>query len=59
MILQMKNKALRNKQDMVLVDLPNDKEVMGLNWVYKVKYKSDSSIKKIQGKVGCKGIYVS
>ena len=29
-----------------LVDLPNERDVIGLKWIYKMKYNEDGSIQK-------------
>ena len=38
-----------------LVDQPKDKEVIGLKWVYKTKYKEDASIQKHKARLVAKG----
>ena len=38
-----------------LVDLPKGKEIIGLKWVYKAKYKEDGSIQKHKARLVAKG----
>ena len=38
-----------------LVEKPKDKEVMGLKWIYKVKYNEDDSIQKYKARLVAKG----
>ena len=38
-----------------LMDLPKGKEIIGLKWVYKVKYKEDGSIQKHKARLVAKG----
>ena len=37
-------KALEKNKTWELVDLPNGREVVGLKWIYKIKYKSYGTI---------------
>ncbi|KAK0607717.1 hypothetical protein LWI29_019074 [Acer saccharum] len=48
-------KALEKHKTWELVDLPDNKEVVGLKWVYKTKYKSDGSIQKYKARLVAKG----
>ncbi|KAI9200747.1 hypothetical protein LWI28_012696 [Acer negundo] len=48
-------KALEKHKTWELVDLPNNKEVFGLKWVYKTKYRSDGSIQKYKAWLVAKG----
>mgnify|MGYP004610905809 CR=1 FL=1 len=38
-----------------LVDKPQNKEIIGLKWVYKVKYNEDGSIQKYKARLVAKG----
>ncbi|KAI9153880.1 hypothetical protein LWI28_017915 [Acer negundo] len=44
-------KALEKHKTWELVDLPDNKEVVGLKWVYKTKYRSDGSIQKYKARL--------
>ncbi|KAI9181689.1 hypothetical protein LWI28_017555 [Acer negundo] len=48
-------KALEKHKTWELVDLPDNKEVVGLKWVYKTKYRFDGSIKKYKVRLVAKG----
>lgn len=38
-----------------LVDLPNDKDVIGLKWVYKTKFNEEGGIQKLKARLVAKG----
>ncbi|KAI9157376.1 hypothetical protein LWI28_021571 [Acer negundo] len=48
-------KALEKHKTWELVDLPDNKEVVGLKWVYKTKYRSIGSIQKYKARLVAKG----
>ncbi|KAI9178204.1 hypothetical protein LWI28_023811 [Acer negundo] len=48
-------KALEKHKTWELVDLPDNKEVVRLKWVYKTKYGSDGSIHKYKARLVAKG----
>lgn len=47
--------SLKKNQTWELVDLPKDKDVIRLKWIYKIKYKSDGSIQKFKARIVGKG----
>lgn len=47
--------TINKNQTWELVDKPNDKDVIGLKWVYKIKYKEDGSIQKYKARLVAKG----
>ena len=38
--------SIEKNQTWELVDLPNGRDVIGLKWIYKMKYNEDGSIQK-------------
>lgn len=44
----------KKKNTWNLVDTPNDKDIIGLKWVYKTKYNEDGSIQKHKTKLVAK-----
>ncbi|KAK9134911.1 hypothetical protein Syun_014241 [Stephania yunnanensis] len=47
--------ALKKHDKWELVDLPNGKTVIGLKWVYKIKYKPDGFIQKHKARLVARG----
>lgn len=47
--------AINRKCTWTLVDRPIDKNVVGTKWVFKTKYKADSSIDKYKARLVSKG----
>ncbi|XP_020102101.1 uncharacterized protein LOC109719721 [Ananas comosus] len=43
--------VLEQNQTWELVDLPPDKEAIGLKWIYKTKFKPDGSIQKLKARI--------
>ena len=48
-------KMIEKNHTWELVDKPQDKEVIGLKWVYKVKHNDDGSINKYKARLVAKG----
>ncbi|KAL0345417.1 UNVERIFIED_CONTAM: Retrovirus-related Pol polyprotein from transposon TNT 1-94 [Sesamum radiatum] len=48
-------KALENNKTWELVNLPSGKEVIGLKWIYKLKFKPDGSIQKHKARLVARG----
>ena len=48
-------KMIEKNHTWKLVDKPQDKEVIGLKWVYKVKHSDDGSINKYKARLVAKG----
>ena len=48
-------KMIEKNHTWELVDKPQDKEVIGLKWVYKVKHNNDGSINKYKTRLVAKG----
>ncbi|KAL0438667.1 UNVERIFIED_CONTAM: Retrovirus-related Pol polyprotein from transposon TNT 1-94 [Sesamum latifolium] len=48
-------KALENNKMWELVNLPKGKEVIGLKWIYKLKFKPDGSIQKHKARLVARG----
>lgn len=48
-------KMIEKNNTWELVEKPEDKEVIGLKWVYKVKYNEDGSIQKYKARLVAKG----
>jgi len=40
--------ALEKNDTWVIDDIPPNKKALGCKWVYKIKYHSDGTVKKIQ-----------
>uniref|UniRef100_A0A2N9EW08 CCHC-type domain-containing protein n=1 Tax=Fagus sylvatica TaxID=28930 RepID=A0A2N9EW08_FAGSY len=47
--------SIERNQTWELVDLPNGREVIGLKWIYKTKFKEDGSIQKHKARLVAKG----
>ena len=47
-------KMIEKNETRELVDLPQDKEVIGVKWVYKTKLNSDGSIQKHKARLVAK-----
>ena len=48
-------KMIEKNRTWELVDKPRDKEIIGLKWVYKIKYDEDGSIQKYKARLVAKG----
>ncbi|CAA6665002.1 unnamed protein product [Spirodela intermedia] len=48
-------RALEINQTWNLMELPNDKKMVGCKWVYMVKYKSDGSIERYKARMAARG----
>ncbi|XP_057246841.1 uncharacterized mitochondrial protein AtMg00820-like [Beta vulgaris subsp. vulgaris] len=48
-------KMIEKNNTWELVEKPEEKEVIGLKWVYKVKYNEDGSIQKYKARLVAKG----
>jgi hypothetical protein len=53
--MEAKLNALVRNNTWDLVNLPKGKEVIGIKWVYKTKYKSDGTIDKYKARLVTKG----
>jgi hypothetical protein len=47
--------SIKKNQTCKLVDLPQEKKVVGLKWVFKIKYNKDGSIQKHKARIVAKG----
>ena len=47
-VMQQEIAALENNNTWVVQSLPNDKKTLGCKWVYKIKYNSDGTIKRLK-----------
>nr|CAD1823506.1 unnamed protein product [Ananas comosus var. bracteatus] len=47
--------ALERNQTWELVELPSNKEALGLKWVYKTKFRLDGSVQKLKARIVVKG----
>jgi hypothetical protein len=47
--------SIKKNQTWKLVDLLKEKKVVGLKWVFKIKYNEDDSIQKHKAKIAAKG----
>lgn len=48
-------KAIEKNQTWELVDLPEEKNVIGLKWIFKTKYNADGSVKRHKARLVAKG----
>ena len=48
-------RMIEKKNTWQLVDKPQDKKVIGLKWVYRIKYNQDGSIQKYKARLVAKG----
>nr|CAD1832706.1 unnamed protein product [Ananas comosus var. bracteatus] len=47
--------AIEKNQTWELVDMPKEKEAIGVKWVYRVKYDADGKVKKYKARLVAKG----
>lgn len=47
--------SIEKNQTWELVDFPDGKNVIGLKWIFKVKYNSDGSVKRHKARLVAKG----
>ncbi|KAH9329046.1 hypothetical protein KI387_001154, partial [Taxus chinensis] len=47
--------AIENNRTWDLMDLPKGKDVIGVNWVYKIKYNVDGKVQKQKEKLVARG----
>ena len=47
--------VIEKNQTWELVERPKNKEVIGIKWIYKVKYKVDGSIQRTKARLVAKG----
>ena len=44
-------KALEGNKTWELFDIPDEKEVVGLKWIYKIDYQDDGYVKKYKARI--------
>jgi hypothetical protein len=52
-------KCIENNQTWKLVDVPEDKDVISVKWIYKTKQDADGNVQKHKEKVSCKRFYTT
>jgi len=48
-------KMIKKNDTWELTDKPENKDIIGLKWVYKIKYNEDGSIQKYEARLVAKG----
>lgn len=54
--MEVEIKALEDNQTLEVVALPPGKRAIGCKWVYKIKYKANGEVWKVQSQISIKGV---